>query len=201
MNWLAPRFPLTPSKTDFSHLHPNTKLTIQERNQLLKKNNFTCRTCAGTYRSYLIATFIQEENCFDLLCPACRVITHLNTGLSKGIDLYYTEMDQLDIVRKTIDYIISTKTMPTVQTIDPQAKQVPISLLEFINLLAHNRLPNYKIFFNGKFDFKFVLHNYCSNNMTFVEDNSYEKSEDVTKSEHYDMYNEDNDTFNKIFIK
>ena len=172
MEWKEPRIILNATKVIFTHSHSKPKLTDQERNKLLKMHNYSCRSCGGTYKSHLISTYIIQEDCHDVYCSACHAITHLNNGIPKSIDIYYSTLSQLDIVKKTVNYVIVNGFIPLPTEIDPQVELSPISLFEYVNLLDHiddTTFKNYKIFFNKDFGINFITKNYNDESL-FVED-------------------------------
>ena len=190
MQWSEPRDLLIPTKINFKNLYYKPKVANLDRNKILKKVNYTCRTCGGTYKTYLILTYVLKENCFDMYCNACHIITHLNTGLSNGIDIYYSKLSQLDIIKKTIDYIIINQKSPDPKLIDPLIKESPLSLFEYINLLdnINDEFSDYKIFFTENFNINFIMHNYGIIN-PFVDDkeeNNEENNEEENDEEEND---------------
>lgn len=179
MNWQEPREQLQLSKIGYNKLHNPIKPNQQERLDILKNNKYTCRSCGGTYASYLILVYVANENAYDTQCPFCNTLTKLNNGISSGIELCYTELSQLDIIKKTVDYVIANNTTPNILMIDPDAKYVDISLLEYVNIMEHitdDNFKNYKIFFNNNFNITFITNNYCKGMSLFVDESSYEKS-------------------------
>jgi len=205
MNWSSvTRSTLKPTKIEFGDLHKKLKVNNQDRLKILKDNLYTCRTCGGTYRSYLMMDLIKAEKCYDTYCRACYNVTHLNTGMLDGIDLYHSTITQLDIIRKTVDYVINNNKLPLPIEIDPEIKCVPISLLEYINLLEHidtKIFGNYKIFFNDKFGINFITQNY--NCMGFIDEASFENSNNNTEIqiEDSELCQDDIDALNKKFRK
>lgn len=200
MNWTPARDVLLLKNVKFGELHAKLKTNAQDRLKILKGNSYTCRTCGGTYRSYLIMDLIKEEKCYDTYCRACYTLTHLNTGVSDGIDLYYSTMSQLDIVKKTIDYVINNNKLPLPVDIDPEIKSVYISIVEYIILLNHidtNKFLNYKIFFNDNFGINFITQNY--NCMGFVDESSFENNIIESQIPNYEMCDDDINIFNENF--
>jgi len=175
MEWTTPRDSLIPTKINFKNLYFKPKVDDLDRNKILKKVNYTCRTCGGTYKAYLILTYVLKDNCYDMYCGACHIITHLNIGLPKGIDLYCSKMSQLDIIKKTVDYIITNQQIPNPKHIDPLIEQSPISLFEYINILdniSNGEFADYKIFFNENYNINFITYNYGAINPFLDGDNN-----------------------------
>lgn len=179
MNWQNPRNPIQLSKVGYNKIHNPMKPNQQERINILKNNGYTCRSCGGTYASYLILVYIANENTYDTQCPFCNTLSKLNNGISSGIELYYSKLSQLDIIKKTVDFVIANNSIPNILTIDPDAKFVQISLLEYVNIMEHingDEFKDYKIFFNNNFNITFITNNYCKDMSLFVDESSYEKS-------------------------
>lgn len=177
MNWpivdtrdiLMPR---TENFRDFGHTDKSTK---RNRNNILQKSDNTCRFCGGYYPKYLRCSYYPHAKCDDVSCGACYLITHLNFGIHNEINIYYSELSQIKIVRDTIDFIIENGTIPTPQEIDSNVKSVPISILEYINIMNNyedvpKEFENYKIFFTQKFGINFIVSNYSNNKIGFVNE-------------------------------
>lgn len=167
MEWTEPRDVLVPTKINYKNLYYKPSMGDMDRNKILKACGYTCRTCGRVYKTYLILSYVLKDDIYDMYCGACHLVTHLNIGLPKGIGLYHSEMTQLEIIRGTVDYIIKTQQMPTLQQIDPNVKEACVSLFEYVNLLDHvdgDQFANYKIFFNADFNINFVTNNYGSIN-------------------------------------
>lgn len=182
MDWQKERDNITCMVQNFSHLGHTKKCTLATRNEVLKKYNYTCRYCGGIYKKYLMSIKINEVD--DVCCRLCYLVTHLNSGLHKEILVFYSELSQLEIIKRTADYIINNGEVPFAQLIDKNIKHVPITILEFINILNNNdkypiELQSYKIFFSNKLNIDFVLSNYAKYQSLFID----EDIGDVTNNE------------------
>jgi hypothetical protein len=94
-------------------------------------------------------------------------------------------MSQLDIVKKTAEYIIDNDEVPFPNKIDPNIKTSPLSILEFIKILNNyvdeevpEILSNYKIFFSKKLNTDFILSTYGNQ---FIEPNDVQETNKNTK--------------------
>ena len=177
MNWLSERDTILPQCENYRDFGFNDNFSKKIRNEILAINNYTCRYCGGIYPKYLISCYILQSKCNDIVCRACYIITHLNSGLFNEINLYYSEMSQIDIIRKTIDLIIKNNQIPLPSLIDENIKILPISILEFINILNNieevpNEFKNYKIFFTQKFNINFIINNYGNQMINFIDGSS-----------------------------
>jgi len=182
MNWTIPRDTLIPRCPDFKNYGHNEKIDRKERGLIVVKHNYTCRYCGGYYPKYLICSYLEDIKGHDVCCRICYLITHLNYGFYNEIKLYYSELSQLDIIKKTVTYIINYSKVPSPDDIDSNVKSIPISLLEFINILNNytnypDAFKNYKFFFGGKMNLDFIYENYC--NMF-----TYKHNEDVDTEKH-----------------
>jgi len=176
MIWTKERDDLYPQTSKFRDFGHNDKISKNDRNKILQKNDSTCRYCGGKYQKYLICNFIGNAKCNDVCCRACFIITHLNYGVFNEIKIYYSTMSQLDIVRRTINYIIDNNEIPHPINIDKDIKKTQISVLEYINIINNQEkfpteLKHYKIFFSKHFDINFIINNYGSEMIVFVNDN------------------------------
>lgn len=215
MNWIDPRDEIIPKSANFKNFGHSDKISKQIRYQVISKNNYTCRFCGGIYPKYLISIkiIIKSKEEIDVCCRACYIIMHLNYVTFREIKLYHSEMPQLEIIRRTIDFIIINNKIPSPIDIDKNIKISPISSIEFINILNNydfcpKQLKNYKFFFNRKFDIEFIMANYGYNSSMFIDenDNSINNSLDTdtmkfdeTLDEHIPDKNEKN-IFDKYFI-
>ena len=65
--------------------------------------------------------------------------------------LYWSTKSQVDIVKETVDYIIKNQSVPIANIIDKNVKELPLSVVEYSNILYDevNKLPkqmkNYKL--------------------------------------------------------
>ncbi len=206
MNWTPGRAILKASNVNYDDLHKKSNVSNQNRLKILKENLYTCRTCGGTYKSYLMMDLIKdkEQRYYDTYCRACYTITHLNSGVSDNIEIYQSTMSQIDIVKNTIDYIINNNRLPKPIEIDSKIIHVPISALEYIILLNHINPPNfenYKIFFSDRFNTNFINQNY--NNMMFVDETINDDTNNIACGEiqEYSICQNDIDVLNDKFRK
>ena len=187
MDWQKIRYELSIKSEKFRDFGHNDKIAKNVRNDLLKTFNYTCRHCGGVYHKYMICTYIPDCKSNDILCRLCYLITHLNYGVYKELKVYYSHLSQIDIIRKTVDLIIENDRIPTPLEIDPNILQVPISILEYINIINNydepvEYLKNYKIFFSQRLDINFIITNYGNNMITFIDnDNQGTTDTDVEK--------------------
>jgi len=179
MNWTEPRHNLIISRSNINtpKLTENNEIEWTEnRKAILNKYKFTCKYCGGFYKKYLY--IINNLTSNDVCCRLCYLITHINFGFFDEMILCFSNLSQLDIVRKTVNFIIHNKKVPTIIEIDPDAKKLPISLYEFSNILSlyqFNNLPrqmkSYKIFFSLNVNTDFIAKNYFDN--TLVNNSKY----------------------------
>lgn len=178
MNWLTERDVIKPRSENFRDFGHNDKFTKKARGDIVAKNNYTCRFCGGVYPKYLICSYITYAKCDDVCCRACHLVTHLNAGFFREMKLYYSKVPQIEIIRKTVDFIIENDEMPLPTKIDKDVKLPPISLLEFINIINNNdtvpnELENYKLFFTHKLNVDFIVNNYGNKMLKFIDDKKY----------------------------
>lgn len=210
MNWQTKRDNLVPSCDnfrDFGHYDKNSRAA---RNKILVENNYTCRFCGGVFPKYLILSYIQRAGVSDVSCKLCYTITHLNYGLFNDIEIYYSKVSQVDIVKKTTEYIIENNDVPEPYLIDADISTVSISILEYINILNNldsidstnsiNELDNYKIFFTKNLNTDFVTNNYGNPFINTDINNENCQSNKINIKKHIDSQ-EEIDLFKKVFGK
>ena len=148
----------------------------------------------------------NEEDNIEICCKICYKLTHLNLPNNAfDIKLYWSDKNQLDIIRLTVDSIIKNNKIPLPQDIDYNIKIPPISLFEFINILNKNNnvvpsfLSNCKLFISKKLDITFIIANYAIKSL-FIDDSLEESSTrskiDIPK---FILNNDDVEILNNIF--
>ena len=177
MKWLEVRETLVHRSELFRDYGHYDKISKKNRGTILADNNYTCRYCGGVYPKYLISIYIPKAKVTDIACRLCFLISRLNYGNYNEIKLYYSEMNQLDIVKNTVEYIIANNSIPSPNLIDKNIKTSPISVLEYINIMNNyddqpNELKNYKIFFSNKLNIDFILSNYSDQMCMFIDTQS-----------------------------
>ena len=201
MNWNKTRRVLKADCIDYKTFgFTDTSYNKKSRAATLKKYNSTCAYCGGQYQKFLICSYFGDIDGTDLSCKFCHTITHLNYGFNSSLELYYSELEQDEIVRKTVDYILNNNSVPQPHEIDKDVKNVPISLLEYINLINYkdnNVLQNYKIFFGQDTNYEFLIANYGNSMNFFVTDNK------VIKKQYDDKIISDDEKqlFEKLFTQ
>ena len=203
MNWKQPRGLLYCSVKNFEKIGSKVGIDKKQRDAILKENDYSCRFCGGIYPKYL-NTIEYEENKFDVSCRLCYLINNLNcvsligsTHYNKEIKLYYSELSQLEIVKKTVDYILKYEfaSIPSPIDIDENVCLSPISFFEYVNLLLLNNekvnkiLLNYKIFFS-KPDITFLSSNYGTTGSLFTY---HQKNNEAVQEEIYSDTNKADD--------
>jgi len=163
--------PRTISFDNFSS-HKNIATKNKLRYEVLEKYGSTCRYCGFKYEKYLILITKPE---LDTCCRFCFHITRLNMGNHKEIKLYDSSISQYEIVNATINFIRTNKYIPHPIDIDKNVKKVPISVLEFINIIINKNgipieLTNYKIFMSKRMDITFIMSNFKSISLFIDED-------------------------------
>ena len=191
MNWTKERDIITPKCENFRDFGHKDKFSNNIKKSILENSNYSCRYCGGIYPKYLICTYIPSFDCNDACCRICYIITHLNFGLFHEIKLYYSSLPQLDIIRKSVDYIINNNEIPSPKNIDNDVKISPISLLEYINLLnCHTKTPNellnYKIFLGNKLNMDFIFNNYSNKMPLFLNNKNKNKNNNDIDSDKFD---------------
>jgi hypothetical protein len=171
MDWKKPRSNLNILTGDLNYLGKQKSGSTNWRKlraRTLKHRNNTCRYCGGEYSKYMICFHLDEnpknlnKDNMDIACRLCYITTHINYGHMKDVIVCYSKLDQFEIVRKTIDYVIENDYIPEPSKIDSDVKKPPLSLMELCSILIENdncipkELQNYKIFFTNEIDLTFT---------------------------------------------
>lgn len=171
MDWKQPRLELTLGTGDINYLGKTSSGTsdwTKLRTQALNKHANTCRYCGGTYTKYLLCFHVDSDPYnnksanLEIACRLCYIVSHINFGHIDDVIVCHSSMTQMEIVRQTVNYIISNNKPPRPQDIDKKATKIPMSIMELnaIMLSNNNSMPdelsNYKIFFTDTVDMAFT---------------------------------------------
>lgn len=171
MDWNKPKSKLQPTVKDINYLgkvNPFSPRWRALRDSTLIKKKQSCRYCGGRYSKYLICVHLDcdqdndNSNNLDMCCQMCYKITHINYGFVDDTILCWSQLSQTEIIQKTITDIIKTGVIPDIQSIDPNAKKSPLSLMELCSILkADNNkilknIKEIKVFFTKELDITFA---------------------------------------------
>lgn len=116
----------------------------------LKKSKNICYFCGGKYDKLRVSiNGLKVEPSCDL----CYKIRNLNNLMIKEFVLCRSELKQYEIVRNFIDYYKKFNKHPSILDIDKTAKNIDISLLEYLN---NPFKTNLKIYPTEYFDTSFL---------------------------------------------
>lgn len=158
MEWKNPIVNLSIQKYD-STIDKNIR---KYKYSITKKYNNICCYCGGNFSNY---NYINSDNSTKkedvyLCCKFCHMILNFRHSYCNSLLLCWSDMSQIDIVRNSIDYIIINGTIPQVSDIDKNAKNLNISLIEYINII-NNKMPDefkkYKIFLSDNYDIMYLV--------------------------------------------
>lgn len=149
------------------------------KKEVLLRDDYTCVFCGGKYKKYMFCVrmdkTLEKNNIENLVscCKLCFICSHFNCNFLDETVLCYSKLDQIEIIRKTVDYIITHKTVPSVEEIDKNAKIINISLYKYLNLIdSLQKTPkitnNLKIFFTKQLDISFIGLTYDNAEDTFI---------------------------------
>ena len=203
MNWTPARDIIIPFCENFRDYGHHDKFSKSARLKIIAEGNYSCRYCGGIYPKYLMCVYLPSSKCNDVCCRICYIITHLNYGLFQEVELYYSTIPQLEIIRTTVDYIITNNDIPDPAIIDPSLQTPPISLLEYINILNTSdtiplELENYKIFFGARMNLDFIEGNYGNRMIKFIDGVGSKVEKPQTVEQHIPTQDELK-LFNRIF--
>jgi hypothetical protein len=102
---------------------------------------------------YLFCVSINENN-HTTCCKQCYAIIHLDITIQQDPDkivMCYSLMDQVSIVKKTMELYTKNKVVPSITEVDKDAQLLKLSPVEFCNIVrkvgSNDVIKNYKIFF------------------------------------------------------
>lgn len=173
------------------------------RKKILEKHGYTCCYCGTMFHKYLICINLNNEDNnsiieLELSCRACFLITHINFGFNDEIELYYSELKQVDIVKKTIVYINEHNKIPFPQDLDENAQKISLSIAEYVFLIKSGKSisdsDKFKIFFTQSFNTHFIHANNTGKKPLFINDDGSDEYNDE-----YDDQNSDSINSNPVY--
>ena len=167
MEWCNPTYNLNLSVSDAKQDRVDSKSSwYKTRDNLIKHKGSTCDYCGGQYQKNMNMISLDgslKKKSIRLTCKLCHMIVDCLYQYQKELVLCWSKTSQLDIVRKSIDHIKKTGTPPSIKDIDPDAKKLDLSLIEFIDILASYEFSNlpkkmkrYKVFMTPYFDCNYI---------------------------------------------
>jgi len=137
------------------------------KKKILQRDNYTCVYCGGKYQKYMYCVRKDKSSSKDIknlisCCRLCYICTHFNYLFFEEVVLCRSKMQQVDIIRKTVDYILANNSIPSIIDIDANAEQINMSVYNFINLISlyeiHNIsiIKDFKVFFTNNLDRSFI---------------------------------------------
>lgn len=171
MNWRKPRSELKLMTSDLNYVGRSTSGASdwsKVRLATLNHRKNTCRFCGGTYTKYMLCfhldndPFNNTKDNLDIACKLCYVITHINFGYIDDVVVCHSVLSQLEISRRTVEYVVKNGKAPKPVDIDAKVTRVPISVMELCSILLNTdgslppELSEYKLFITDKFDTSFT---------------------------------------------
>jgi hypothetical protein len=153
------RYILKPSvSNDKFSFYDNNNWYIRKKD-LLNIHNNTCCYCDQSFNEGLkliqINYQIGEESRDEICCDFCHIVNNINKKTENAI-LILSIKKQKIIVKRTLSYYKKHNYLPLPNIIDPEAKRINLSILEFSYIIRHYQSKNeplplafkkYKIFF------------------------------------------------------
>lgn len=161
----------------------------KQRSFCTQNMNTTCIYCGGKYKKTFYSVDIDDT--LQPCCQLCHIVTHFIPKYTKMIVIYKSSLTQLDIIRKTVEYILSHKQVPEVQNIDSNATQIKIKLISFFHHLNDATYKNYRIFYTSNIAISNILFSFMTgktkNNNESEEPEEYEDDENflISKNSQY----------------
>ena len=117
------------------------KLIIHDSYDDKYMKNKSCDYCGGEYKVVFLINGYK-------ICPVCRLVSHIKYNTINNIVIIYSKLSQLDIVRKSVEYIMKKSCLPCAYDLDPSSELINLSIIEYYNIIT-NKMPikfnNYKI--------------------------------------------------------
>jgi len=147
-----------------------------EKSKIIAKYK-QCVFCGGHYDTYYVYPNFHKIKQLVTYCVICYHITHLNIAPTEQLKLFYSKMDQAEIIKKTVIFYENNEAIPKPYEIDPDVKKINISSFEYANVLIDynvqdlpKEMLNYKIFIDEDYDMTFIC--YPMNDYMLSEEDS-----------------------------
>lgn len=145
-------------------LKTSSKEWKELRNTVLKRDNNSCKFCCLQSMKYMVCdhingkAFENDLSNLRILCPLCDMIRHCGrAGIFGQLKLYSSEMNQVQIVQKSINYFRQKGKIPDPLEIDNKAILISPTTTLFANVLLkkdydqlNEEEKSYKGFFSDK---------------------------------------------------
>jgi hypothetical protein len=177
MQWSIPIHNLEHSTSLYENFGHGEKINQNVRHHTLRNMRNICGFCGGQYKKYLICSEFRNDT-FDGLvmnCKMCYIIRHLNYGFFEEILLFRSKLTQIQIIQKTVDYIIKYNQIPNPIEIDSHIEPSIMSVIEYTILCNKKVKLDYKIFFSNQLDTNFITKNFVPE-FQFLDENIEEEN-------------------------
>ena len=98
-------------------------------------------------------------------CRLCYMIHNLKPYYINELILCYSKYDQITIIKKTVEFILKHKRVPSPDEIDSQVKLVDLPLYKY------NNKENHKIFTTNLFNFSYIIKTYFGHGFNDIYNN------------------------------
>lgn len=138
-------------------------LKISQHDVINQSNNI-CVYCGGKYQklNYCIYTnkLKPKKDNIKACCHMCYLLTNFSPSNCKYVEIRQSTINQLQIIRKTVDYILQNKKMPLPREIDDHSIKININPKQYFAIgETHNDInKKYKVFFTDELDISYVCH-------------------------------------------
>ena len=138
-----------------------------------KKDNQNCYFCGLDLANNSLNTYLHEEKKIVKTCCFCNIVINFKIQHIEDVLIGTSNLSQLEIIQKTIKYIIKNETFPSILDIDKDAKLVNILSYKFVKyystLSEQDKSKNrkYKIFFMGSKNIIKYANKFIDNKMEF----------------------------------
>lgn len=131
-----------------------TKEQITGARAFCKQNaELRCAYCGGAYDKTVYCKFDGDK--YIKCCQLCHTIIDFAPHLSKLIILGKSKDNQIDIIRKTADYIIKNNKTPEPYEISKDYKEIKMKPSKFFTDVPHNG----KIYYSPEIDISAIILN------------------------------------------
>lgn len=131
-----------------------------------------CAFCGGTYKKLQKCISIGAVIIKNLrhCCSLCNSLIAYTSSQNKCLKIAVSNLSQLEIIRKTINYILKNKTTPDIESVDPEADESDVICNKFFNNATNIKYKHLRVFMTSKIDVSKILLNLPKSNNVDEDD-------------------------------
>ena len=97
-----------------------------------RKNNNFCYFCGFNFDDNSVNTYLHEKKKIIKTCCLCNIVSNFKIHNIEDVLIGISKLSQVEIIQKTIKYIIKNDEFPRIYDIDENAKLVNVMSYKFV---------------------------------------------------------------------